>query len=482
MHQIFIQPMRKLWHKISYLGIEDNKTRLEQRTTILNNQLNAIMLITMFCLLIFLTVMNLVEGTPYGIGTLRVLILLLVNVINLSLSYFNRSKFSRILLIFMSPVIFLILPTLIGFVEEESFTYYPFILIAFSILPQLLLIPSKEKFIHRISIVYYGFLLLFIERILIHFMPEDFPIVESIKGFFVYFKVAQIAIFAFLQFSVFYLRRLNIKFEQNLNEKNQMLDKQNEELKQALEKLQITQQQLIQLEKMSAIGTLTSGVAHEINNPLNFISGGLDLLNEIKMKEQLNKKRSRSQDDFDTAVHIIREGVIRASKVVNTLMNFSYKDNSVLKPMDIHQVIENTLLFCNSLIPEEISIQKNYQLCYEVPIYEDKMHQVFLSIIENAIASIRTEKSLNGHYISFHSDYSENGDVKKARISIENSGPKIPDDVINKIFDPFFTTKDPGEGTGLGLSIAYSFVKEHSGTIEVNNTENGVRFTIELPI
>ena len=76
----------------------------------------------------------------------------------------------------------------------------------------------------------------------------------------------------------------------------------------------------------------------------------------------------------------------------------------------------------------------------------------------------------------------EDGDEKKAVISIENTGPKIADDVITKIFDPFFTTKDPGEGTGLGLSIAYSFVKEHLGTIEVKNTGKGVRFTIELPI
>ncbi len=473
--------MRTLWHKISYLGIKEKNTSLEQRTLILSNQLNAVMLITMFCLLIFLSVMNQIEGTSSGIGALRVLLLLIVNLINLSFSYLNRPKFSRLVLIFVSPLVFLIFPTIIGFVEEESFAYYPFILIAFSILPQLLFLPSKEKLYYRISILYYGLLLLFIERILKYYMPEDFPIVKSIEGFFVYFKAAQIAIFVFLQFAVFYLRKLNIQFEQELNDKNQILDKQNDELKHALDKLKITQQQLIQLEKMSAIGTLTSGVAHEINNPLNFISGGLDLINESKIKEQLDNS-GNLQNDFSTAMHIIREGVIRATKVVNALMNFSYKDNSNLKPIDIHHVIENTLLFCHAIIPEEISIKKDYHLNYVVPIYQDKMHQVFLSIIENAIASIQTKKSLNGETISFYTNVLEDRDEKKAVISIENSGPKIADDVINKIFDPFFTTKDPGEGTGLGLSIAYSFVKEHFGTIEVNNTGTGVRFTIELPI
>lgn len=473
--------MRKLWHKISYLGIEGNKTELEQRTLILSNQLNIVMLITMFCLLIFLSVMKLIEDSSFGIGSLRVLLLLIVNLVNLGLAHFNRSKLSRLILIFISPVVFLIFPTMIGFVEEESFAYYPFILIAFSILPQLLLFPSREKFILRISLVYYGLLILFIERILIHYMPENFPIVESIEGFFVYFKAAQIAIFIFLQFAVYYLRKLNMEFEQNLNDKNQTLDIQNDELKRALDKLKITQQQLIQLEKMSAIATLTSGVAHEINNPLNFISGGLDLINESKIMEQLEKK-GNSKDDFITAVHIIREGVLRATKVVNTLMHFSYKDNSVLKPIDIHQVIENTLLFCSSLIPEEISIQKDYRLSYDVPLYQDKMHQVLLSIIENAVASIQTIKPLNEQKICFYTRAVEDGDEKKAVISIENSGPKIADDVITKIFDPFFTTKDPGEGTGLGLSIAYSYIKEHFGTIEVKNTEKGVRFTIELPI
>jgi signal transduction histidine kinase len=272
-----------------------------------------------------------------------------------------------------------------------------------------------------------------------------------------------------------------MEFEQNLNDKNQTLDAQNDELKHALDKLKITQQQLIQLEKMSAIATLTSGVAHEINNPLNFISGGLDLINESKIQDQLDKA-GNSKDDFNTAVHIIREGVIRATKVVNTLMHFSYKDNSILKPVDIHQVIENTLLFCSSLIPEEISIQKDYHLSYDVPLYQDKMHQVFLSIIENAVASIQTIKPLNEQKIYFSTSTLEDGNEKKAVISIENTGPKMADDVITKIFDPFFTTKDPGEGTGLGLSIAYSFIKEHLGTIEAKNTEKGVRFTIELPI
>jgi len=473
--------MRKLWNKLSYLGIHEKDTGLKQRTMILSNQLNFIMLITMIGLLIFLTVMRRVEDSTFGVGSLRVLLLLIFNLVNLCLSYFKFPNFGRISLIFVSPLIFLIFPTVIGFVEEESFSYYPFILIGFSVLPQLLLVPVREKFLHWFSIIYYGLLLLFIEKILIFFMPEEFVIVKIIEGFFVYFKAAQICIFVFLQFAVYYLRKLNIKFEKDLNEKNTTLDTQNEELKETLNKLKITQKQLIQLEKMSVIGTLTSGVAHEINNPLNFISGGLDLINESNIREEI-KKSSKTFDDFNTAIQIIREGVIRTTKIVDALMNFSYKENSLLKPMDIHQIIESTLLFCNAKIPVDISITKEYHLKYEVPVYQDKMHQVLLTIIENAIASIRSKKKLNKESIIFSTDTVEQDHEKKAIIRIENTGPKIPDNIKDKIFDPFFTTKDPGEGTGLGLSIAYSFILEHHGTIEAENTKRGVRFSIELPI
>jgi len=473
--------MKRLWNKISYLGIHQKDTGLEQRTLILSNQLNLIMLTTMICLLILISIMCYLENETYGIGSLRVLLLLIVNLVNLTLSYFKYPKFGRISLIFLPPIIFLIFPTLIGFVEEESFTYYPFILIAFSVLPQLLLVPDREKLLCRISLVYYGLLLLFIERILLLFASEDFEIVNIIRGFFIYFKASQICIFVFLQFAVFYLRRLNIRFEQDLNEKNRTLDRQNEELKATLNQLKITQLQLIQLEKMSAIGTLTSGVAHEINNPLNFISGGLDLINESNVREELSKNK-KTADDFNSAIHIIREGVVRATKIVDTLMNFSYKNSSELTLTDIHQIIENTLMFCNANIPANISVRKDYRLKYKVPVYQDKIHQVMLNIIENAIAAIQSKNRSDGEILKFSTDSIDHNNKKKAMIRIENSGPKIPDHIIDKIFDPFFTTKDPGEGTGLGLSIAYSFIKEHNGTIEVENVKEGVRFTVVLPV
>ncbi len=137
--------MRKLWNKISYLGIQEINTGLDRRTMILSNQLNFILLITMFWGLILLSILHLIEKEPYGIGDLRVLLLIIFNSINLGLSYFKFTKLSKISLIFVSPLVLLIFPTLIGFVEEESFAYYPFLLIALSILPQLLFLPVKEK-------------------------------------------------------------------------------------------------------------------------------------------------------------------------------------------------------------------------------------------------------------------------------------------------------------------------------------------------
>ena len=126
-------------------------------------------------------------------------------------------------------------------------------------------------------------------------MPLRFPIVEIIHNFFIYFVIAQVSIFVFVNLSVFYLRRLNTNFENELKEKNDELDKQNEELKTVLDDLKETQSELIRSEKMIALGTLTSGIAHEIKNPLNFIAGGIDLI-ETTMNRDHKKDKSFHSD------------------------------------------------------------------------------------------------------------------------------------------------------------------------------------------
>ena len=175
--------MRKIWEYISFLGLKDKTIGLNQRTRILCNQINAVVMVIMFVLLIFLMIMASVENDKVGIGTLRVFLLFNINIINLILARYKCHIISKLSLIFLPPVVFILLPTLIGFVEEEGFIYYPYILIALSIIPQLLLLPDKDKFIYRFAVVYYFILTMVIDRLMMYYMPEKYIIVDRISTF-----------------------------------------------------------------------------------------------------------------------------------------------------------------------------------------------------------------------------------------------------------------------------------------------------------
>lgn len=244
-------------------------------------------------------------------------------------------------------------------------------------------------------------------------------------------------------------------------------------LEDTLEQLKSTQQQLVHSEKMASLGTLTAGVAHEINNPLNAISGGLYMLENLTEKEAVSTARS-----------MIREGFEKAHRIVKALMTFSRSD--VVKPVksDLHEIIDNTLLFIRSRLSENIKIHKDYRLDRRVPVHPDKLHQILLNIIDNAIYAIQHKKALKDEFIRISTWEVKGRTISETRAVIEicNSGPGIQDQDISQVFDPFFTTKDPGEGTGLGLSIVYSLIQDHKGEIEVHNVPDGVCFVINLPV
>jgi len=244
-------------------------------------------------------------------------------------------------------------------------------------------------------------------------------------------------------------------------------------LEETLNRLKSTQQQLVQSEKMASLGTLTSGVAHEINNPLNAISGGLYMLEDPADIKSMDSARS-----------MIREGFEKTHKIVKALMTFSssYKEKPVKS--DLHEIIDNTLLFIRSRFGDNIKVHKDYRVNQTVPVFPDKLHQVLMSIIDNAIYAIQHKEQLKDEFIRICT-WEVKGRTaaeKRAVIEICNSGPGIPDQDLSQVFDPFFTTKDPGEGTGLGLSISYSLIQDHHGEIEVHNVPDGVCFVISLPL
>ncbi len=242
-----------------------------------------------------------------------------------------------------------------------------------------------------------------------------------------------------------------------------------EKLNEALIDLKETQSQLVQAEKMAALGTLSAGIGHEINNPLNFIRGGYELLTrEIEDDEEL-------RDKFQPYLALIDEGTMRAKQITDSLSNFSHNGNGDYRRLDLHEVIDNCLVLMQNLLHESIAVQKNYQ---NYPLYTvgnlSQMNQVFMNLLLNAVQSIVD----NGNIIIHTSTQQD-----KAKIEIVDTGMGIGEETINKIFEPFFTTKGPGEGTGLGLSISYKIIQDHLGDIQyLSEKGKGTRVVINFPL
>ncbi|BAY25794.1 GAF sensor signal transduction histidine kinase [Calothrix sp. NIES-2100] len=287
--------------------------------------------------------------------------------------------------------------------------------------------------------------------------------------------------------------------------------RQKEELKKTLQELQQTQSQLIQSEKMAGLGQLVAGVAHEINNPINFIYGNIthvaeyaeDLLKllHIYQKNYPNPKSEVQKQiaalDFDfiakdlpKILNSMTVGAERISELVLSLRTFSRLDEADMKPVNIHEGIDSTLLILQHRLQAKadsiaIEVVKKYGKLPEVECYAAQLNQVFMNVISNAIDALEhsksKEKNLDNPQIKIRTEVIDKTSIL---IRIFDNGCGIPENVRSRIFDPFFTTKEPGKGTGLGLYISYQIVVEkHGGTITcVSEPGKGSEFRIEIPI
>ncbi len=257
---------------------------------------------------------------------------------------------------------------------------------------------------------------------------------------------------------------------EELSSTNEELHSQSEELQITLKNLQNAQKKLIQAEKMASLGVLASGVAHEINNPLNFIRGGA-----FGLEDYLQENSKDHLDNIQIFIDSINEGVERAATIVTSLNHYSHKDEFKINECNIHNIIDNCLNILSNQIRDVIGIEKNYTTKnFFFKCNEGKMHQAFLNIITNAVQSIEGKG-----YIKIRTKAKN----KQLQIQITDNGCGISEENLLKIFDPFFTTKDPGKGTGLGLSITYNIIKEHNGNIEINSElYSGTTVIINLPL
>jgi len=297
------------------------------------------------------------------------------------------------------------------------------------------------------------------------------------------------------------------QLEQKVSERTQELTQKATQLESTLEKLYTTQAQLIQVEKMSSLGQLVAGIAHEINNPINFIYANLLPANEyvtslIELNNlyQKNYPQPTSEivekiaemeldflvDDLQNLLKSMEVGADRIRQIVLSLRNFSRLDEAELKSVDIHEGIDSTLLilqhrFQNNSHKQGISIVKEYSKLPLVTCYPSALNQVFMNILINAIDAFKELDINHQPTITIRTQIQQQ---KYVSIHIIDNGMGMNETVQNKMFEPFFTTKPVGSGTGLGLSISYSIVVEqHGGQLNcISAPGKGTEFVIEIPL
>jgi two-component system NtrC family sensor kinase len=293
------------------------------------------------------------------------------------------------------------------------------------------------------------------------------------------------------------IEELSRSLEDKVRVRTEQLRVTNEELRGAYRDLQATQLQLIQREKMASVGQLVAGVAHELNNPIGFISsnvatltdfvrrlrGMLEIYQEAPLpeadRERIEARRRELQVDYalkylDSMLAGIREGADRTRKIVGDLRVFARTPDDVWQTIDLHEDLESSLTLLNHLVKDRITVVRDYGELGAVECVRSQIDQVFLNVLANAAQAIPGPGTIT---IETRAE----GGI--AVIRIADTGPGIPPGTIGRVFDPFFTTKPVGEGTGLGLSISYEIVTKHGGEIRAESPpDGGAAFTIRLPM
>jgi signal transduction histidine kinase len=296
-----------------------------------------------------------------------------------------------------------------------------------------------------------------------------------------------------------------------VKQRTEELEERNERLRGALEELKLAQDQLVQAEKLASIGQLTAGIAHELNNPINFVSSSaqslrrdFDDVSEILQvlqglaagDEDLGarvagmQKRMEELDleftlkEIDELLNGIDDGANRTAEIVKGLRIFSRMDGDEGTAANLNDLLESTLVILRSTLRDEVEL--NVDLAPNVPSVScqpGKLNQVFMNLITNAAqATSKTDLPKEERQVRVRTRVVTEGGAEWVQVAVEDNGIGMTEEVKSQIFDPFFTTKDVGEGTGLGLSIVKGILDDHKATLEIqSNPGQGSLFLITFP-
>jgi signal transduction histidine kinase len=392
--------------------------------------------------------------------------IIVLSFVNLWLLKKHRVNLARILILVSLPFLLLILPPLGGVLSDEFYFWFPYVPIGLSILAHFILHPSHQKIQLFIILLIYLILTIFIDAYLIYFNDGSEQIIPIVLENRFYYRLIPAFLFLFVNLALRLLIVKNLRFKT-------IMDTQHEEL--------------VQSEKMASLGTLTSGLAHEINNPLNFISGSLHAMSTLKDKYISHETEHTAEKEeilkmiaqvMDSAL----EGVERASNIISKLGFFAHPETQKEKEeLDLKTLIQSVLNGIESRLPYYINLTTDLQNDLKVLGHEQQLKLVFTHILRNAIDALESKKKEGRETIEISAARESHNRKPYNRISICNSGPGIPEKDLKQIFDPFFSSREAGEGIGLGLSLSYMIIKEHGGKLEVKNQSGVVRFDVFLP-
>jgi signal transduction histidine kinase len=391
--------------------------------------------------------------------------LILLGIVMLVLIRFRQVTVTKIILLTVTPFALIILPPLAGLFSDEFYFWFPYVPLALSLLPHFILHTKRERVGLIITLSAYLLLAIFDTSYMMALSDGSESIIPIVQENRFYYELIPVIIYIFVNVA------LGLVFARNYRYEQIMIRQQDE---------------LIQAEKMGSLGVLTTGIAHEINNPMNFISGGIHaistLKNELlKLDSRPSKKKLEVHDQIERIMESTLEGVQRVTDIVTSLKFFANPGKIIKEEHDLNKLLFSVLWSIEKKIPYFITLNKNIPDGTTIYCYDEQLQQVFIHILLNALQVLEENRDGNQKTINISVKESRKENQKVSCISISNNGPPIPEHELKRIYDPFYTLDNAGKGKGLGMAISYMIMKEHQGWIEARNEKDLVIFDVILP-